>query len=300
MRSILLVACTLLSTLHVASPFTPYLTPGVHRPSLKHTRRSHLVPPPSPFLHPTIATTTKLLSTPTPPTSPEPDEYNAKTTSLLIVGQALFIPLAALISFIIPKLHIFSATNLTPLTSPAFLDVAYKGILYTIPLGIFVLLTSSLEKKIPALKQVAMATESTILSLLGSTPRLFTSILFGCLLGAVAGLGEELLFRGCIQTSLSTYLPAPLSLSLTSLLFALGHAITPLYALISFIASLYFGWVFNSTGDLMIPIIAHGLYDAVAVVATHYIVTTKTREERDELRSSFFGLQPPPSPPPNP
>jgi len=43
MRSILLVACTLLWALHVATPFTPYLTPGVHHLAL--TGPSHLGAP---------------------------------------------------------------------------------------------------------------------------------------------------------------------------------------------------------------------------------------------------------------
>ncbi|GMH54396.1 hypothetical protein TL16_g01662 [Triparma laevis f. inornata] len=86
MRSVQLVTCTLLLTLHVASPFTPCLTSGVRRLAL--TGRSHLgYPPFSPFLNPTIAstaTTTKLLSTPTPPPA---SAYVASTA--LITGTAI-------------------------------------------------------------------------------------------------------------------------------------------------------------------------------------------------------------------
>ena len=81
-----------------------------------------------------------------PVSTPEPDEYNAKNTLFLIVGQALFIPLAGLISYLVPKLSIFSAGTLTPLTSPVFGSVAVSGALYVLPLGAFVLLTSSLER----------------------------------------------------------------------------------------------------------------------------------------------------------
>lgn len=78
--------------------------------------------------------------------------------------------------------------------------------------------------------------------------------------------------------------PEIVSVVLTSVIFALGHAVTPLYALISFIASMYFGWVYLYTGDLLIPIISHSLYDMIAVVATHWFVTGKSRKERDALR----------------
>ncbi|GMH87871.1 hypothetical protein TrVE_jg6829 [Triparma verrucosa] len=293
------ILASVLAVVHPVAPFTPYISPArvsTRTVGLKFHRQITLATPKNPALTQPLFLPTSLRSSPV--STPEPDEYNAKNTLFLIVGQALFIPLAGLISYLVPKLSIFSAGTLTPLTSPVFGSVAVSGALYVLPLGAFVLLTSSLESKFPALRQVAMATESTILSLLGSKRRLLQSVFFGCLLGAVAGLGEELLFRGCIQSSLSLYVPPSVSLALTSALFGLGHAITPLYAAISFIASLYFGWIFNSTGDLMIPIIAHGLYDAVAVVATHYIVTGKTREERDVLRSSFLQAGVPPLPPP--
>jgi len=204
---------------------------------------------------------------------------------------------------------------------------------------VFILLTSALERFVPALKKVAEATESTILVLLGSKRRLVSATIFAAALGAVAGIGEEvrsdeerlagaeryqhtvhhkgwlkrsesnithstitynlllvasllarlsrspqLLFRGCIQQGLGMAVPEIVSVVLTSVIFALGHAVTPLYALISFIASMYFGWVYLYTGDLLIPIISHSLYDMIAVVATHWFVTGKSRKERDALR----------------
>ncbi|GMI20111.1 hypothetical protein TeGR_g6686 [Tetraparma gracilis] len=101
-------------------------------------------------------------------------------------------------------------------------------------------------------------------------------------LGLVAGLGEELLFRHVLQQAIP--LPAPLPLLLASLLFAAGHAITPTYALLSFLASLFFGSVYASSG-LAVAATAHGAYDAVAVCATHWVVTRKSEGEKERIRS---------------
>lgn len=212
----------------------------------------------------------------------EIDEFNPKTTTTVVFGQSLFILLSIVLNF---AFNLKLSSSMTSLTSPKLMSAITGGLLYTLPLGAFVLVTSLLENYVPALKKVSEATESTVLSLLGSKRRMLTSLFFACFLGAVAGLGEELLFRGCIQSSLLKVMPSAAALVATSCLFALGHAVTPLYAAISFVASLYFGWVFQATGDLMIPIVSHALYDSVAVLTTHYIVTGKTREERDALRN---------------
>ncbi|GMH63947.1 hypothetical protein TrRE_jg1301, partial [Triparma retinervis] len=206
----------------------------------------------------------------------ETDEYVPSVAASVVAGQSLFIPISLAVGAV-------AKFNLVPV--PASLSASIVGgLYYTLPLCAFVLVTSAMERFIPPLKKVAEATESTILALLGSKRRLLTSVVFAAALGTVAGLGEELLFRGCIQQGLGMYLPQLPSLLITSFLFALGHAVTPLYALISFVASMYFGWVYLATGDLLIPIISHSLYDMIAVIATHWLVTGKTREERDALR----------------
>ncbi|GMI45487.1 hypothetical protein TrCOL_g3003 [Triparma columacea] len=277
---LLLLSLTLTSTLSF-TPSLPYhvqtrlntITPATQSKSLSlqlPTSRS------SPSLPPR-ARTYSLRPLHSTKGSEEADEFVPSVAASVVAGQSLFIPLSLAIGAI-AKLKLISV----PASELSASVVG--GLYYTLPLCAFVLVTSAMERFIPPLKKVAEATESTILALLGSKRRLLTSVIFAAALGSVAGLGEELLFRGCIQQGLGMYLPQLPSLLLTSFLFALGHAVTPLYALISFIASMYFGWVYLSTGDLLIPIISHSLYDMVAVIATHWLVTGKTREERDALR----------------
>jgi len=84
-----------------------------------------------------------------------------------------------------------------------------------------------------------------------------------------AGVGEELLFRGVIQTVATPVLGAAAAIVLTSLVFGLVHALTPLYAVLAAFISAYLGWMMVATGSLVPPIVAHAIYDWIALV---YIV----------------------------
>lgn len=88
-------------------------------------------------------------------------------------------------------------------------------------------------------------------------------------LAAIAGFSEELLFRGLIQPALEQNWGAEAGLWGTCLLFALAHAVTPLYALLAFLMSAYLGWSldFGPERNLLTPMVIHGFYDFVAFVA---------------------------------
>ena len=77
------------------------------------------------------------------------------------------------------------------------------------------------------------------------------------LLSLAAGVGEEALFRGIIQPELG--------LLATSAVFGLLHALTPTYFLLAFLMSLYLGWLYGSTENLLVPTAVHALYDAAAL-----------------------------------
>jgi membrane protease YdiL (CAAX protease family) len=89
------------------------------------------------------------------------------------------------------------------------------------------------------------------------------------MISLLAGLGEEMLFRGLLQAGLSQWiggLPGMLTgLAVASLLFGLCHAVRPVYAVFAILIGFYFGLLFLWTGNLVAPIITHGLYDFVAL-----------------------------------
>jgi len=88
---------------------------------------------------------------------------------------------------------------------------------------------------------------------------------------ALAGFGEELLFRGVLQEWLTPHLSIWGAIAATSVVFGLAHFITPLYGLLAGLVSAYLGWLYASFESLTIPIIAHALYDFIAL---WYLVRT--------------------------
>jgi len=82
----------------------------------------------------------------------------------------------------------------------------------------------------------------------------------------LAGLGEEALFRGVIQAALSDWSYPWISVVVASLLFGLGHMITPTYAILAGLLGAYLGAILVIYGNLLTVIVVHALYDFVALI----------------------------------
>jgi membrane protease YdiL (CAAX protease family) len=87
-------------------------------------------------------------------------------------------------------------------------------------------------------------------------------------LAAIAGLSEELLFRGVIQPWIETSWGMTAGLVGSNILFGLAHAITPLYAVLATLVGIYLSLSMDYTGsrNLLLPVVIHGLYDFLAFV----------------------------------
>jgi membrane protease YdiL (CAAX protease family) len=86
------------------------------------------------------------------------------------------------------------------------------------------------------------------------------------LLAVLAGVGEELLFRGVVQAGLARLVPNPLALLCASVFFGLAHFATSTYAVVAGLMGLYLGGLFLVQGSLLAPIVTHALYDLVALL----------------------------------
>ncbi|WP_169979683.1 CPBP family intramembrane glutamic endopeptidase [Tautonia rosea] len=86
------------------------------------------------------------------------------------------------------------------------------------------------------------------------------------LIAAAAGLGEETLFRGLLQEALLGWLGVWPALAIASIIFGLLHALTPTYAILATVIGAYLGMLSLMTGNLLVPIVAHGLYDLIALI----------------------------------
>jgi uncharacterized protein len=92
------------------------------------------------------------------------------------------------------------------------------------------------------------------------------SLLELALLSTLAGLGEELLFRGLLQAGLMEWVPSSIALFSASALFGLAHFATSTYAVVAGLMGLYLGALFLLQGNLLAPVVTHALYDFVALL----------------------------------
>lgn len=94
------------------------------------------------------------------------------------------------------------------------------------------------------------------------------------------GPGEELLFRGVIQTRLVGVYGELTGIAVTSAVFAIAHV--PAYfgegvglsLTILFSLSLVIGWLYEYTDNLVVPALVHGLYNAVLFAGVYVHLTT--------------------------
>lgn len=85
------------------------------------------------------------------------------------------------------------------------------------------------------------------------------------LLATLAGFCEELLFRGWLQPYLAMWMPLWASVIIGGCVFGLCHLITPTYFIIAWLISLYVAALLIWSENLLVPMIAHGVYDLIAI-----------------------------------
>ena len=89
------------------------------------------------------------------------------------------------------------------------------------------------------------------------------------LVAIMSGIGEELLFRGILQTAITNACGGGIwglavGIGVTSLLFAVAHPINILYVFLCFVIGVYLGLLFAwLDNNLIVPIIIHALYNFV-------------------------------------
>lgn len=87
------------------------------------------------------------------------------------------------------------------------------------------------------------------------------------LISLSAGIGEEVLTRGLIQALALQHMPPPVALCVTGVLFGLMHPVSRAYVAIAALIGVHLGlaWVLSGP-DLTVPVVAHALYDFIALL----------------------------------
>ena len=86
------------------------------------------------------------------------------------------------------------------------------------------------------------------------------------IVSALAGLGEELLFRGVLQAALVAWIGAWPGVLLGAIVFGLVHYLSRAYFVMATCMGLYLGLLYQFSGNLLLPILVHAFYDGAAIV----------------------------------
>lgn len=100
------------------------------------------------------------------------------------------------------------------------------------------------------------------------------------LISLAAGFGEEVLFRGLLQSVFTDLWGVWLGIGAASFVFGLMHLITPTYFVLAALLGVYLGGAWWLEGNLLGVIVAHALYDFVALV---YLVKIEAVVDEDEV-----------------
>ncbi len=179
-----------------------------------------------------------------------PDDFFKKACSF----EAALIPVSVVLGWI---------ANINPFQNLHFSEsaIAY-GVIGTIPLFLLFLTMDHIQA------ESVVKIKKLLLETLGPSLHRYhwTDLL---ILAAIAGLSEELLFRGVIQPWLESSWGVTAGLVGCNIIFGLAHAITPLYAMLATLVGIYLSLSLDYGGDrnLLVPVVIHGFYDFLAFVA---------------------------------
>lgn len=178
------------------------------------------------------------------------------------LGGPSFVPWALLVEgFLIAVALVLSwLLDLPPLGSFAFsLAAVGWGVAVTGPMLLLLLLLRVPHWK--PLVRLRRVVDQTVLPLFDgwSTWDLAS-------LSLVAGVGEEMLFRGVIQDAIARSTGPWVALVVASVIFGAMHSITRTYSVVATGLGLWLGGVYLWTGNLLVAMIAHALYDFIALV----------------------------------
>lgn len=148
------------------------------------------------------------------------------------------------------------------------LAAVVEGIAASIPMLLAMLLIS--RSRWPPFSRLTRIAREVIVPLFQKRTTMELIVVCG-----LAGWGEELLFRGLIQSGLEKWIDAPwaplTALISASILFGLVHPLSKTYAVVACLISFYLGGIWLYTENLLVPMLAHGTYDFLALLyLLHY------------------------------
>lgn len=113
---------------------------------------------------------------------------------------------------------------------------------------------------VPWARRLAESVEEVLKPLLLNSPARLA------LVAVLAGLGEEALFRGVLQSALAAAAGPWAGLLAAALLFGGAHFVSRAYAALATLFGLYLGGLYLWSGNLLVPAAVHAAYDFVLLL----------------------------------
>ena len=173
----------------------------------------------------------------------------SRRRSVVVTGAVLELSLAVL------ALGLGAIGGISPLASLS-LSMPAAGIAAFATLPLLLLFRLTWRSPAPVLREIRDELERML-------PQLFadTSTVGLAVVSLAAGVGEEMLFRGFLQAWFESRFGAVVGLLAASILFGAAHPITAGYVVIAALMGAYLGALWQWTGNLLVPIVTHALYD---------------------------------------
>ena len=136
-------------------------------------------------------------------------------------------------------------------------EVAW-GLAAALPPAVAVVL--AVHRGIPWARRLAESVEEILEPLLLNSPARLA------LVAVLAGLGEEALFRGVLQSAFAAAAGPGAGLAAAALLFGAAHFVSRAYAALATLFGLYLGALYLWSGNLLVPATVHAAYDLVLLL----------------------------------
>lgn len=202
----------------------------------------------------------------------EIEETQAQEQQFFILGGSLFS-----IGFIVIAFGVGWVLDVSPLTNLTW-NWSDLGIGALAALPMFAFFQLAFHTRIAAFRKI----KQFLLDELG--PRIeHGSILELFILSIFIGLGEEMLFRGVLQSWAMQY-GVVAAIVFTNLLFGIVHSVTRLYVVIAALMGVYLSLLLVSFSpqNLLIPITTHTIYDFLCFIAIMRLYRQQVLEQHTQ------------------
>lgn len=197
-----------------------------------------------------------------------PKQDDNKPAWIAIFGSLFFVAIALVFS-IFTKIHPLSTFALSPLA-------LVQSVVTLIPMLIMLtILKKTTHPHFTAFRDKQIEVFSKI-GFRFTPMRIF-------LMSLGAGIGEEMLFRGALQGWLSEFSPIILAIALPAVIFGALHNANLTYMVIASLIGVYLGVSFVITDNIAVPIMAHALYDIIALHSTSVLIVARNQGNTQSL-----------------